>query len=504
MRRGRHVPLAALANRGFETMMTAMTKFLRDRRGNASIFYAFAVFPLVVLAGGVVDYSSALKVKAGLQSGLDSAALAAAAMLKSSNVDLTEAQLTAKARQYLEANLAQYDVENTSVQVTKNGTTLDVTAQTEMPTTFLRLIGIGEMHFKARSQTTYNFPPLEVALVLDNTGSMDFYGNGTDRCNGRSFCRNKTRMFKLKAAARKFVTDLKAKVVDDPQSLKIGIVPYSTYVRLKNSYQNANWLDTSKAQTCTSWSWTWSWRQGWHQVCDQYGVDWNGYVGFRTNRNNEEDGSYSLEKIPAINRDSAPYSQRLAQWGNYNLVPQNLARVMPLKALTEQGKTKLINRINAMQPDGGTYIPGGLIWGARMLSHQEPLDEGMSYDDQGDKKARKVIVLMTDGVNTCSQMSGNENYIDCYAGNTVDQAGLDSMARICSSLKETNPDTGLPYADIITIGFDLSDLPAGARSKVEDSLRSCASLGYYPASRDDIANVFGRIGSKLSMLRLSR
>jgi hypothetical protein len=157
-----------------------------------------------------------------------------------------------------------------------------------------------------------------------------------------------------------------------------------------------------------------------------------------------------------------------------------------------------------MQPDGGTYIPGGLIWGARMLSHQQPLDEGMSYDDQNTKKTRKVIVLMTDGVNTCSPMSGDENYIDCNPGNNVDQEGLESMERICTSLKQTNPDTGMPYADIMTIGFDLSELPADAKNRVEEKLRNCATLGYYPATSDNIADVFGKVGMKLSQLHISK
>jgi len=465
------------------------------------MFFAIGAFPTVIMMGGVVDYSVALKEKAKIQSGLDGGALAAASALKKSAAYLTDAQVKAKIQKYLDINLADTGVTSKSLSIIRNGTAITAKLQAEAPTTFLGLIGIKKMQFKVVSKVEFNFPPLEVALVLDNTGSMDFYGNGSHSCGGSDFCKDNTRMAKLKEAARQFVIDLKAKVVDDPQSLKIGIVPYSTYVRLKKSYKNASWLDKSKARKCTKW--TWDSDLG-DYVCSDDKFFWQGIVGFRTNMRNEQDGAYSLEKIPAINYDTAPHSQRLAWAGDYNLVPKNLAKMLPLQPLTDAGRDKLLNRINQMQPDGGTYIPGGLIWGARMLSHQKPLDEGMTYDDQNTKKTRKVIVLMTDGINTCSPMAGNENYIDCNSGSNVDQAGLDSMERICNSLKQTNPDTGMPYADIMTIGFDLSELPATAKDQVEEKLRNCATLGYFPATSDDIADVFGKVGMKLSQLHISQ
>ena len=110
---------------------------------------------------------------------------------------------------------------------------------------------------------------------------------------------------------------------------------------------------------------------------------------------------------------------------------------------------------------------------------------------------------MTDGINTCSQDGSDEGYVQCNSGNNVDMDGLNSMERICNKLKETNPDTGMRYAEIITVGFDLSFLDATSRDLVEEKLKGCATLGYYSAESSNIADVFGRIGAKLAKLHLT-
>jgi hypothetical protein len=72
----------------------------------------------------------------------------------------------------------------------------------------------------------------------------------------------------------------------------------------------------------------------------------------------------------------------------------------PIVPLTDN-KTVVKAAINALSATGETYIPGGLIWGLNVLSPLAPFSEGGAYDAQN-RKPRKALVLMTDGVNTKS------------------------------------------------------------------------------------------------------
>ena len=466
--------------------MTVLRKFLRNARGNVSILVAATLPILVAVAGGVLDYTVAISNKAKLQSMVDSATLYATKLLKE-DPDISEDEITTKAEQYLQSLYnangdSGFALASVNVEKAPDGNAVTVSATGRYTTSFLKLISIDHMDFPVRSAATFNYPPLEVALVLDNTGSMNFDENGnwcysySDDCN---------RMGKLKEAARNFITQLEANSDGDPDSVKVGIVPYSHYVRIDNSFVDAPWLNTEYAKSWVCTSWWWRWCLNW-----EYQTDWDGFVGFRPNYLYETDGSYSSEGVPAVNDDSPIW------------LP-NLARVMPLTPLTDDGKQALLDRIDEMYPEGGTFIPGGLEWGARILSPFDPFSEGATYDDTKERKLRKVIVLMTDGINTCSQDGSDQGYVRCNSGNIVDMDGLNSMERICNKLKETNPDTGMRYAEIITVGFDLSFLDPASRDLVEEKLQGCATLGYYSAESSNIADVFGRIGAKLAKLHLT-
>ena len=466
--------------------MTVLGKFLRNARGNVSILVAATLPILVAVAGGVLDYTVVISNKAKLQSMVDSATLYATKLLKE-DPDITENEIAARAEQYLQSLYqagggSGFTLASINVEKATDSNSVTVSAVGRYATSFLKLISIDHMDFSVRSAASFNYPPLEVALVLDNTGSMNFDENGnwcysySDSCN---------RMGKLKEAARNFITQLEANSDGDPDSVKVGIVPYSHYVRIDNSFVDAPWLNTEYAKSWVCTSWWWRWCLNW-----EYQTDWDGFVGFRPNYLYETDGSYSSEGVPAVNDDSPIW------------LP-NLARVMPLTPLTDDGKQALLDRIDEMYPEGGTFIPGGLEWGARILSPFDPFSEGATYDDTKERKLRKVIVLMTDGINTCSQDGSDQGYVRCNSGNIVDMDGLNSMERICNKLKETNPDTGMRYAEIITVGFDLSFLDPASRDLVEEKLQGCATLGYYSAESSNIADVFGRIGAKLAKLHLT-
>jgi len=167
-------------------------------------------------------------------------------------------------------------------------------------------------------------------------------------------------------------------------------------------------------------------------------------------------------------------------------------------------RTTLNAAISAMQPEGNTNILEGLTWGWRTLSPDAPFTEGKSYTAPNN---RKVIILMTDGMNSILS-ANNFNYSQYSA------AGYMSKGRY--GTPTTNSNTTTAWLDartaiactnaknkgilIYTIGFG-----AGAAGSA-DLLRNCASdpkYYYAPQNSSDLVPVFKQIAQSISSLRIA-
>jgi hypothetical protein len=147
-----------------------------------------------------------------------------------------------------------------------------------------------------------------------------------------------------------------------------------------------------------------------------------------------------------------------------------------------------------MWTGGNTYIPSGLIWAWNMLTPDEPLTAAQSKADVESKGGKKVVVLMTDGVNT---MVPEET--DGWFGNPGDLgygAGPDYANGITSSLCSKIKDEGII---LYTVLFDVDD------ADTQEMLRNCASDPTRSFVADDAAELiaaFADIGVSLTRLRL--
>lgn len=191
-------------------MMKHMKKYIRDLGG--AIIVAFAVMaPIVIGAAGMaLDYSRAYLVQQRLAHAIDAAALAAA----SSSTD--EALIRQKILDFFEKN---YPPEKLGITfdpvVTVNGHEVHVTGNADYNTLFLKLIGIYQIDVDAETTVQREIRGLEVVLVLDNTGSMDTSKN----------------IRALKTGAQNFINILFDRA-QEPEDIKIGLVPYSNSVRV--------------------------------------------------------------------------------------------------------------------------------------------------------------------------------------------------------------------------------------------------------------------------------
>ncbi|HEY5796055.1 MAG TPA: pilus assembly protein TadG-related protein [Bosea sp. (in: a-proteobacteria)] len=147
--------------------------FARDRRGNVAFMFAFALVPMIGVAGVVIDYSRATAARAQLNAAADSAALAAVAqvaMLK------TVAEAKADAEKVFDANAGEYrsmlsirEVEVTNVGLSR---TVKVTYGGELPTTLMSMFIPSIALASTAEATGARAPFIDFYLLLDNSPSM--------------------------------------------------------------------------------------------------------------------------------------------------------------------------------------------------------------------------------------------------------------------------------------------------------------------------------------------
>lgn len=187
--------------------------YCRDSSGVLAATFA-VMLPVIIGAVGMsLDLSQAYLVRERLGGALDAATLAA------TSSESTEDAIQARVEKFLEANYPESKIGTVhDLTVTFDEVTGDVTAgaYADYDTTFMRVIGIKKLTVYKSTTVTRNVSGVEVALVLDNTGSMSTNDNiGT-----------------LRTAATNFVNILFDKAGDHPEGIKIGLVPYANAVRV--------------------------------------------------------------------------------------------------------------------------------------------------------------------------------------------------------------------------------------------------------------------------------
>lgn len=208
-------------------------EFAKDRRGNVAMMWALMLTTLIGLTGITVDFTRAMAIKNQIQNAADGASLAAAR--PQGNVSL--ADRTAAARAYFdsEAGGVAQNVQFSVAQLADH--TYRVTVDSTMDLSLARLISAEPWTVHVESEAAQGGVNLEVALVLDTTGSM-----------------SGTKITALRTAA----TDLVNTVVQDTQTpyySKLALVSYSVGVNA-GSYAAAVRGAVPGARSITGASWS--------------------------------------------------------------------------------------------------------------------------------------------------------------------------------------------------------------------------------------------------------
>src|SRR5262245_28635828 len=204
-----------------------LARFLRNHKGGVAPTLALAIIPLVGMVGAAIDYSRANSVRTAMQAALDSTAL----MLSKDAQGVTSAQLESKANIYFNALFHRPEASN--VQITQQFTTpqqgmftIRVTGTATMNTMVWRLIGQDQMTITASGEVVWGIKKLNLALALDNTGSMA----------------SNNKMTELKKAAHNLLDTLR-KGEQTPGDIKISIIPFAVDVNVGTDRVNESWID---------------------------------------------------------------------------------------------------------------------------------------------------------------------------------------------------------------------------------------------------------------------
>ena len=144
---------------------------------------------------------------------------------------------------------------------------------------------------------------------------------------------------------------------------------------------------------------------------------------------------------------------------------------------------------------GQTYIPGGLLWGWNMLTPQAPMAEADSTADLEDNGGQRVMVLMTDGLNTFSPQNRTGIFTAPHASTVyADATYTDNLtSSLCTSIKQAG-------IVIYTVLFDVTN------TAMQQLMQSCASdpgKAFSVSTSSELKQAFSAIGVSLQKVRLT-
>jgi Flp pilus assembly protein TadG len=188
-----------------------MGRLVRDTRGSVLMLVAAGMVFMLGMTGLAVDSARGYLTRLRLVRAVDAAALTGARTLRSGEtVALEQAKASAHANGVGSTiNGATLDM---SVETDENGeSTFEVSAFKVMPTVLMRLLGIDHINVRARSVAAV--PPVDLILVIDQSGSLGTVGAWDD----------------LQTAAKEFI-----RYFDDDID-QLGLVSFQT--RAANRFQ---------------------------------------------------------------------------------------------------------------------------------------------------------------------------------------------------------------------------------------------------------------------------
>ena len=478
-----------------------------NRRGTVTIMIAAGLLAMVMTMGMGIDLARAYLVQSRLQTALDAAALVAAREidLDTRNADTAAMFWLNFAQTHKAEGRAYFGGTADDPAITQvDPNTVHITTTAHLSLVFGALFGMPTVTISDQAQAVRATTGLEVALVLDNTGSMA--GEPIQAVRDAS-----TSLVNILYGSgnQDTIPNLWVSVVPFTAEINIGSV-HSSWLASgslnQTRYANTSWMGCVMAR-----------HSGGHDADDAtpsaapftpfYYTSTLGAYRNGSGKVVPGDDDWSATMITEQNQANLPSNTAVGP--DLGCVP---LPILPLTA-SRSAVLSVISQMAAIYR-GGTFINLGLqggwftlspkwrgLWGSPTL----PLDYNTPH-------MRKVVVLMTDGDNGWYSWPGgapdNQGDADYTSYGRVNSNALNtsasgattalntSMASMCTSLKQA----GITLYAILYNHSAIS-------SDTQTLFQNCASTpeDYFLApTESDLQTAFSAIGSQLASLRLSQ
>lgn len=428
--------------------------FASDQQGAVSVLFGIMFIVILMFAAFAIDHSRFTSESIQDQHALDAAILAASDVIGQEDQDTLALD---RARAFYKANRPDgSDLDLDQVRILPQEGSLEGNTKFDWKTTLLQAFGFEKVRLGTAARVARG-GTAEVALVLDNSGSM-----------AGSYIAD------LKSAAESLINTVYYGV-DGEGQIAVSVVPFAGSVNVGAANRGAAWLDNDGISSVA--------RENADvprtrfQLFDDLGVTWAGCVETRPAPYDASDAlpdpsqpdtlfvpMFAPDEPDSVNSNGSSYSNNYIaddggtcpklectcqRWRSPGRCASNGWQLTPIAPAAAQARTckyagaqvgygatadkcsrgnyngagpnayctttallplsitkaEALSAIQSMQANGMTNIGEGLAWGWRTLSPAPPYSQGRSYDDYHNDK---IIILMTDGQNTYTH-STNHN-----------------------------------------------------------------------------------------------
>jgi Flp pilus assembly protein TadG len=358
-------------------VMARLRTFVSQRSGGVAILFSLSLLPVLFLTGAAIDYSHASSVRGQLQKAVDSTAL----LLGRHSLAIQDSDLRRRGEgAFAETFRPAPSVKVANLEIVRHKGVVNVSAKAVVANPILKVFSLRQQEVSAEASIAWGIPDMDVALVLDNTGSMG-------RLN---------KMGELKKAAH-LMLDILQNAAANGGRIRVSVVPFDTQVRLETADRFQPWLRPLKAGEPRIGAWVPLLPARGSNPDESARLAWEGYVTDRA-WYWRDTPTGTPRPVESNIRDSRPESA--LPWTQYPMVgneygSERLARLQALSAdLSRNGTIR--RTIDEMRPRGCTNITLGTLWGLETLSGEAPFSETATNGAGVDR----VMILLTDGWNT--------------------------------------------------------------------------------------------------------
>ncbi|MCV6595271.1 MAG: VWA domain-containing protein [Silicimonas sp.] len=380
---------------------TAPESFRRDESGSLVIFSLFMFILILMISGMAVDLIRHERHRVKLQNTIDTAVVASSSLNQSAE---TQAEVEALVHSHMAKAGFSADMVTVQSETKKPGNVdriasrwVNAQANFQMNTMFMNMLGIESLPGGAASGAREGNEMIEIALVLDTSGSMAG-----------------TKMTRLKTEAKKFVTTILNNNLHD--RTLISIIPYSRQVHMDADLMarlNLPMSTTAALKFNTS-----------PLALDPAPVNPNAIAVYSPGNTSTNCLRFRDEDFRTRNLVSGTVAElsghfakgsydNLNQPGNWDFWCRPDPTIHRPMMLFSNDELALHGHIDSLIARGWTAIDYGMNWGVGVLTPQfQDVVTGMVGDGlapasaagfpvaPGTPDVKKYVVLMTDGINT--------------------------------------------------------------------------------------------------------